>query len=186
MRPACANPVVSLSNHGLQCGPFCSEDNLYSRHPACHPPRTRRPSPAAGRRCDGYAGASSATRGPVPPGPRRPGQASLRAPCGAPRDLEGSRGLPCGTRVGDFCPGAQLWLPALARHRTLSRKGGRRLRAIADALPETVATGPPGSRAIRRLYLPGAGRCHVKDGCASTSRRRQRHAQDATAAEERG
>ena len=62
---------------------------------------------------------------------------------------------------------------ALSSSAAMCLFGGRRLGAIAGASAATVAVRPPGSRAIRTL-LPGAGRCHVKDGCASTSRRRQR------------
>ncbi len=62
--------------------------------------RTRRPSRADGRGCDGYAGAAWATRGPVVLRPQqtRPGllEGSLAR---APRDLGRSPGLPCGARV---------------------------------------------------------------------------------------
>ena len=86
---------------------------------------TRRPSPAPmvleGRGCDGYAGASSATLGPAPPGPglrlSLPGN-----PVGLPETLLGSLGSPCGTRVtafsapaAPFRPAAALWaLPSAA------------------------------------------------------------------------
>jgi hypothetical protein len=69
-----------------------------------------------GRRCDGYAGASSATLGPVTtpareaPVARFPGN-----PVGLPETLLGSRGSSCGTRVtafsapAPFSPAAALW-----------------------------------------------------------------------------
>ena len=65
-------------------------------------PRAVRPRRQTGRGCDGYAGASSATVGPAPPGPEGPVAGLPGNPVGLPGTLLGSRGLPCGTRVGDF------------------------------------------------------------------------------------
>ena len=64
--------------------------------------RTRRPSPASGRRCDGYAGASSATLGRYHPARKAPVVRLPGNPVGLPGTLLGSLGSPCGTRVTAF------------------------------------------------------------------------------------
>ncbi len=74
---------------------------------SCFRPRAVRPRQES-RGCDGYAGASSATLGPVPPGPE---SARLRAflgnPVGLPGTLLGSLGVALRhPRDGVFCPGA--------------------------------------------------------------------------------
>ena len=143
--------------------------------------RCRLPQPAAdGRRgCDGYAGASSATRGRC----HRPGRPRASLP-GSPVGLSGTSrvpGLPCGARVRRFCGPLRCFgfpprsgCPDIDVH-TLSPRAVTAHRRHCWRLGGNGRSGPPGSRAIRTL-LPGADRCHVKDGCASTSRRRQRHA----------
>ncbi len=132
------------------------------------------PSVPAGRPgCDGYAGASRQPGGRLSSGPRRPGRASSRAPLWrAPRDLGRSPGSPCGARVGgDFCPGPIFGSPAPPplelRGSSLESFDGQRLRHHCWRLAATGRPGPPGSRAFRKALLPGAGRCHVKNGVHS-------------------
>ena len=145
MRPACANLVVSLSNH-------------------VHAPSV------PGRRAGGATGTRVPHRQPGSwsPSSRRPLRASSESLAGS-LGLT-ARGLPYGTRAGDFCPGAKTLASGAAdrcrgvRHRTLSRKGGRRLRAIAGTSPETVASGPPGSRAIPLSFRAPAAATRTVNG----------------------
>ena len=121
---------------------------------------TRRPSPAA---CAGGATGPRVPRrqpGAGTPGPGDLGCGPPWEPRRAPWDLTG--------------PWVALRHPrrrfasrvlCLALHLTGSRSRLEPIRrsprsAIADTSLETVASGPPGPRAIRRL-LPGAGCCHV-------------------------
>ena len=61
--------------------------------------------PGEARGCDGYAGASRQPRGRFSSGPGRPGRACLEGPLVETHlgPLEGSPGLPCGTRVTAIC-----------------------------------------------------------------------------------
>ncbi len=183
-----ANPVVSLPALGLACTRTCSEcsevepwlkvcgpcfgkDNLHLRHP-CSLLITHAPSvPGVGRGCDGYAGASSATRGPVFSGPRRPGRASSRAP--SVKGLPGTLGVPWVAvrrpRWRRFLSRATLWpvrsAPSLEpRGSGLEPFGGQRTPRHYWRFTASGWPGPPGSRALRKVLLPGAGRCHVKNG----------------------
>ena len=79
------------------------------------------------------------------------------------------QGLPYGTRVRRFLSRSALRLAApLHRWRfaiAMQPFGGQRLPAIAGALP---LAGVPGLLELKpsEPFLPGAGRLHVKDGCA--------------------
>ena len=94
-------PVVSpVEPRLVGCGrPSTAKDGFPIRHSLR--PRAVRPR-QKGRGCDGYAGASSATLGPIPPGPESAGCAPSWEPRRAPWDPARVPGLPCGTRVTAF------------------------------------------------------------------------------------
>ncbi len=95
--------------------------------PTRRPPRGNRP-----RRCDGYAGASSATAERLPSS-RRPARVSLRAlRLPAPH---GARVALRHPRCGDLCPGPLLWLPAAAQLPGTERSHLEPLKAASASAP---------------------------------------------------
>jgi hypothetical protein len=140
-------------------------------------------------RCDGYAGAAWATRGPVVLRPQQVRPDLLEGPpCGPSGTFEGSPGLPRGTRVAAISVPSQSLVSrsAEASRSHLQSFDGQRLRHHCWRLAATGCLGPPGPRAFRSALLPGAGRCHVKDGVHFASRRKQRRAHHRHSSDDRG
>jgi hypothetical protein len=130
----------------------------------------------ASRECDGYAGAPWAARGPVFLRPQEASRQPPRKPLRASWDLGGPQGCLAAPAWRRFWAPLQAAAGACSCERGSGHVplGGRRtprpLLALRRQRSQRASwiSNPP------RALLPGAGRCHVKDGVHFASRRRQR------------
>jgi hypothetical protein len=101
---------ISGTGPHMPCTRYCPLP-IASFHARAVPPRP------CDRRCDGYAGASSATAERIA-ALQETRAGLLGNPCG----LQGltARGLPSGTRVGDFCPRSRFGVRRIGAPSTLS------------------------------------------------------------------
>jgi hypothetical protein len=119
--------------------------------------------------------------------PARKASAGLPGnPVGLPETFAGPQAALRRPRNGDLCPAANL-RPLSALAGASGHVPHRRSPHAAPLLALRRQRSQSGLPDLEPFaLLPGAGRCHVKDGCATTSRRRQRRAQHDTAPGMRG